>query len=57
MHLYQALAQQKPTRTFAAKFKYIDLFAGIGGVRIPRDELGGMCFVQVAEGQDSNLMR
>ena len=25
------------------KFKYIDLFAGIGGIRIPFDELGGEC--------------
>ena len=25
------------------KFKYIDLFAGIGGMRIPFDELGGDC--------------
>ncbi len=26
-----------------AKFKYIDLFAGIGGIRIPFQELGGTC--------------
>jgi DNA (cytosine-5)-methyltransferase 1 len=25
------------------KFKYIDLFAGIGGLRIPFDEIGGEC--------------
>jgi len=25
------------------KFKFIDLFAGIGGIRIPFDELGGKC--------------
>ena len=25
------------------KFKFIDLFAGIGGIRIPFDELGGAC--------------
>lgn len=43
MHLSQALAQPKPTLTSAAKFKYVDLFAGIGGVRIPFDELGGEC--------------
>ncbi len=27
----------------ASKFKFIDLFAGIGGMRIPFDELGGDC--------------
>lgn len=26
-----------------AKFRYIDLFAGIGGIRIPFQELGGQC--------------
>jgi len=25
------------------RFKFIDLFAGIGGIRIPFDELGGLC--------------
>jgi len=25
------------------KFEFIDLFAGIGGIRIPFDELGGDC--------------
>ena len=24
-------------------FRFIDLFAGIGGIRIPFDELGGKC--------------
>jgi len=43
MHLSQALAQPKPAHTSAAKFRYIDLFAGIGGIRIPFDELGGKC--------------
>lgn len=25
------------------KFKFIDLFAGIGGIRLPYNELGGEC--------------
>jgi DNA (cytosine-5)-methyltransferase 1 len=29
----------------APKFKFIDLFAGIGGIRIPFDELGGKCIL------------
>ena len=28
---------------FDKKFKFIDLFAGIGGMRIPFKELGGKC--------------
>ncbi len=48
MQLKQALALQKPvihseTTVNSAGFKFIDLFAGIGGVRIPFDELGGQC--------------
>ncbi len=30
-------------KTEIAKFKFIDLFAGIGGIRIPFQELGGDC--------------
>ena len=30
-------------KKFEAKFKFIDLFAGIGGIRLPFQELGGEC--------------
>jgi DNA (cytosine-5)-methyltransferase 1 len=48
MRLKQALAISKPTilsehDSNSAKFRYIDLFAGVGGIRIPFDELGGQC--------------
>jgi DNA (cytosine-5)-methyltransferase 1 len=43
MHISKALAQPKPKQNSSAKFRYIDLFAGIGGVRIPFDEFGGEC--------------
>ena len=38
-------ANQRPytVESKRAKFKYIDLFAGIGGIRIPFQELGGRC--------------
>lgn len=43
MHLSEALAKRKPASTSAPKFRFIDLFAGIGGMRIPFDELNGEC--------------
>lgn len=32
-----------PKKKRKGKFKFIDLFAGIGGIRLPFDELGGEC--------------
>jgi len=32
-----------PRKSSSAEFRFIDLFAGIGGLRIPFDELGGRC--------------
>ncbi len=43
MHISQALAQPKSKQVPSGIFRYIDLFAGIGGMRIPFDEFGGKC--------------
>lgn len=43
MHLSEALSKRKSTKPTIGKFDFIDLFAGIGGMRIPFDELGGRC--------------
>lgn len=46
--LYQKIIQFANERPYVGvegtgKFKFIDLFAGIGGIRIPFQELGGKC--------------
>ena len=43
MHIAEALALPKPHFSSPGSFRFIDLFAGIGGMRIPFDELGGEC--------------
>ncbi|MCL4674142.1 MAG: DNA (cytosine-5-)-methyltransferase [Sphingomonadaceae bacterium] len=43
MKLKDALQIEKTIPNATPKFRFIDLFAGIGGMRIPFDELGGEC--------------
>lgn len=43
MNLRNALSIERPQQANPPKFRFIDLFAGIGGMRIPFDELGGEC--------------
>lgn len=43
MQLKDALAIERPQPASPPAFRFIDLFAGIGGMRIPFDELGGDC--------------
>lgn len=43
MQLREALEIEKTAHKASYQFRYIDLFAGIGGMRIPFDELGGEC--------------
>lgn len=43
MKLSEALGIEKAPAPSSGRFRFIDLFAGIGGMRIPFDELGGEC--------------
>src|SRR5690242_18379406 len=43
VHALQSLLPLQLPLSTAADFDFIDLFAGIGGIRMPFDELGGRC--------------
>jgi DNA (cytosine-5)-methyltransferase 1 len=43
MKLSDALATPKPDTNASTSFRFVDLFAGIGGMRIPFEESGGEC--------------
>lgn len=42
-HTHNLIVQDLKKSVTDSNFKYIDLFSGIGGIRIPFDELGGEC--------------
>src|SRR5438552_1848751 len=43
VHALQSLLPLQLPISQAAAFDFVDLFAGIGGIRIPFDEIGGRC--------------
>jgi DNA (cytosine-5)-methyltransferase 1 len=49
--LQEHLARLPEKRKKPAAFKFIDLFAGIGGLRIGFDAIGGQCVLPILERQ------